>query len=143
MRYNHQDAMHMHLHGFCNVFAIIASKMKNMECYAIIRYCEPDNKYGLIEGEPILIHAFLKVNDKIGFDAKGFRPIEQIYDDYQTPDDYTCFLITDAYEFLKEKSTPHCFGMLNEYNIQWRTIPLIKYYFLQDQICVDIKEQMN
>lgn len=125
-----QDDIYMHAHGFCNIFAIYASKIKKLECHAIIRYSD-ETIDDIGEGFPILIHAFLKVNDKLGFDAYGFRSIEKIYNDYGEPDDYTYHLIEDAYDFLCEKSTRDCFGTLSPYQINKLTIPLIKSYFLK------------
>lgn len=125
-----QENINMHAHGFCNIFAIYASKIKKLECHAIIRYSD-ETIDDIGEGFPILIHAFLKINDKLGFDAYGFRSIEKIYNDYGEPDGYTYFLIEDAYDFLCEKSTRDCFGTLSPFQINKWTIPLIKSYFLK------------
>jgi len=129
MSYTRQDIIDIHAHGFCNIFAIYASKLKKLECHAIVRYSD-ETVDDIGEGFPILIHAFLKVNDKLGFDAYGFRSIAKIYDDYGEPDDYTYHLIEDAYNFLRQKSTRNCFGLLSAHQIRDWTIPLVKSYFI-------------
>ena len=129
MSYTRQDIIDIHAHGFCNIFAIYASKLKKLECQAIVRYSD-ETVDDIGEGFPILIHAFLKVNDKLGFDAYGFRSIEKIYNDYGEPDDYTYHLIEDAYDFLRQKSTRNCFGLLSAHQIRDWTIPLVTSYFI-------------
>lgn len=129
MAYTRQDIIDVHAHGFCNIFAIYASKLKKLECHAIVRYSD-ETVDDIGEGFPILIHAFLKINDKLGFDAYGFRSIEKIYDDYGKPDGYTYHLIEDAYDFLRKKSTRNCFGLLSAHQIRDWTIPLVKSYFI-------------
>ena len=129
MRQNLQEMIDLHGHGFCNIFALYAAKMKKLECNAIIRYSD-ETMDDIGEGFPILIHAFVRLNDKMGFDAYGVRSIEKIYLEYGEPDGYTYHLIENAYDFLEEKSTRDCFGTLSPYQIQAWTIPLIRHYFL-------------
>lgn len=129
MRQNLQEIIDMHGHGFCNIFALYTAKMKKIECNAIIRYSD-ETLDDIGEGFPILIHAFLKINDKMGFDAYGVRSIEKIYLDYGEPDGYIYHLIENAYDFLEEKSTENCFGTLSPHKIQTCTLPLIRHYFL-------------
>lgn len=129
MKQSLQELIDMHGHGFCNIFALYAAKMKKVECNAIIRYSD-ETVDDIGEGLPILIHAFVKLNNKMGFDAYGVRSIEQIYLDYGEPDGYTYHLIENAYDFLEEKSTENCFGALSPYKIQTCTLPLIRHYFL-------------
>lgn len=129
MKQSLQELIDMHGHGFCNIFALYAAKMKKLECNAIIRYSD-ETMDDIGEGFPILIHAFVKINDKMGLDAYGVRSIEKIYLDYGEPDGCIYHLIENAYDFLKEKSTENCFGTLSPHKIQTCTLPLIRHYFL-------------
>lgn len=128
MEKSRQELIDFHAYGFCNIFAIQASLLKNLRCEAIIRYSTEEDEIG--EGYPMLIHAYCKINESLAFDAYGVRSIESIYRDYGEPDGYIYHLVEDAFEYLKAKSTSACFGELEVWQINAWTLPLIKSYLI-------------
>ena len=71
----------VYLYGSCNVFAVAVKEFLNgrIVCLLEHRLITSGSNSSVNEG---LIHCFVKVSETHGFDARGFRPIESILEEY-------------------------------------------------------------